>query len=445
MRLVTMLVALSAGAMLPHVAAAQDAPKKQAAPARKAPPRVSPIAAVYGAMLAADKIAIQSDLIWTGDFNGVPSADFGPRTIAAVKAFQARNGGAQTGILTPEERAALAASAKAKQDAIDWRVLNDPATAARLGIPLKITPTSAGTKEGTRWSSARGEVQVETFRVAEPETKLASVLGRQRKQPAGRQITYSVLRPDFFVLSGTQGLKKFYVRAQVRGEEVRGLTILYDQAMEGIMNHVVIAMSGAYQAFPTGALAGPPPKRKIDYGTGVVVSAAGYLLTDRQITEGCYVVTIPSLGGADIVAEDKANDLALLRVYGARNLVPLALGDAPSGEVTLVGVPDPQGQGGGSVTTSVKARVSDNRGLDPAPVLGFSGAAALDAQGRLAGMVQLKPAVVAGPSSAAARAQLVPGETLAAFLAAQKIEAAPSASAPETAKSSVVRVICARQ
>ncbi len=59
---------------------------------------------------------------------------------------------------------------------------------------------------------------------------------KQKKEPADRNVAYSVLRPDFFVLSGLQGLKKFYVRAQVRGDEVRGVTILYDQAMEGIMS-----------------------------------------------------------------------------------------------------------------------------------------------------------------------------------------------------------------
>ena len=74
-----------------------------------------------------------------------------------------------------------------------------------------------------------------------------------KKEPAGRKADYSVLRDDFFVISGLQNLKKFYVRAQVRGEEVRGFTVLYDQAMAGIMEPVVVAMSSAYAAFPGAA------------------------------------------------------------------------------------------------------------------------------------------------------------------------------------------------
>ncbi len=147
-----------------------------------------------------------------------------------------------------------------------------------------------------------------------------------------------------------------------------------------------------------------------------------------------------------MVAEDKAADLALLRVYGARDLVPIALGDAKATDVTLVGIADPQAQGGGSAPTSVRVRVGDNGALEPAPALGFSGAAALDAQGRLAGIAQLKPAQMAGPPSVVAQAQMVPGDTIRAFLGSQKIEAVTAGAAGiEAAKRSVLRVICARR
>ncbi len=148
-----------------------------------------------------------------------------------------------------------------------------------------------------------------------------------KKEPAGRKADYSVLRPDFFVISGLQNLKKFYVRAQVRGEEVRGFTVLYDQAMAGIMEPVVVAMSSAYAAFPVGAA--PPPRRKVEYASGVAVGP-GHIVTSRDALDGCHVVTVAGIGGADRVAEDKANGLALLRVHGA-DLKPVALAAEPQG------------------------------------------------------------------------------------------------------------------
>ena len=80
-----------------------------------------------------------------------------------------------------------------------------------------------------------------------------------------------MLRPDFFVVSGTQGLKKFYVRAFAKDGEVRGLTILYDQAMEGTMDPIVVAMSSAFVPFASYAgrqRAAEVPRRKVEYGTG---------------------------------------------------------------------------------------------------------------------------------------------------------------------------------
>ena len=127
-----------------------------------------------------------------------------------------------------------------------------------------------------------------------------------------------MVKPDFFVLSGMQGLKKFYVRGQYKGDEVRILTILYDQATEGTVEPVVIAMSSAFTPFPTGS--GPPPRKTVEYGSGVVVSDDGAIVADRAITDGCLAIAIAGFGNADRVAEDKDHDLALLRLYGARGI-----------------------------------------------------------------------------------------------------------------------------
>jgi hypothetical protein len=82
--------------------------------------------------------------------------------------------------------------------------------------------------------------------------------------------------------------------------------------------------------------------------------------------------------------------------------------------------------------------------LSPAPAVGFSGAAALDGDGKFAGIVLLKPVVVAGPPIAApaAQAALVPADTVREFLKANGVNAAAGSS---DAKAAVVRVICVRK
>ena len=121
-----------------------------------------------------------------------------------------------------------------------------------------------------------------------------------------------------------QGLKKFYVRAQLKDNDVRGITILYDQAMEGIMEPVVVAMSSAFAPFGSGN-AMPGLKRQVEYATAIVASPSGHLIADRMATDGCHVIVVPGVGNAERVAEDQASDLALLRVYGVGHLKPMAL------------------------------------------------------------------------------------------------------------------------
>ena len=403
------------------------------------------VADSYNAIPLAERVAIQSDLIWTGDYNGVLSGEFGERSVAAVKAFQKRKGGKATGVLNQQERADLAAAAKPKQERVGWRIVDDLSTGARVGIPAKLMPNTNVSGGISRWSSQRSETSAETFRIT-GVAALAPLFERMKKEPADRRTEYSVLKDDFFVISGQQNLKRFYVRAQLRGNEVRGLTVLYDQAMMGIMEPVVVAMSSAYAAFPTGRPSVPPPRRLVEYASGVAV-APGTIATSREALEGCFVVTVAGIGGADRLAEDKERGLVLLRVFGA-DLKPLALAGeaAKNADVTLIGVLDPQAQGGGSAVSSAKARVSDALALDPVPALGFDGAAALDAQGKLAGIAALKVPLVAGAApSLSATAALVPVDALRALLAAQKIAPAGAEAGADAAKAAVVRVICVRK
>lgn len=338
-------------------------------------------------------------------------------------------------------------------EAVGWQLVEDPATGARLGVPEKLVPHSGASRTGSRWTLTQGQIQIETFRLTEAALP---ALFDEEKKAAHRQITSSTLKPDTFAILGVQGLKNFLVRADAHGSEVRGVTILYDQATEGTMSRVAIAVANAFVGFPDPNAAPPPGlRRRVEYATAIVVGSDGDLIAPAHLTDECQAITVPRLGHAERVAEDKANDLALLRLYGARNLVPAILADesGQSGDVTLVGVADPLAQAGDDGPTKVAARLTA-QGIEPPPKPGFSGAAAIDARGRLAGMVTLKPPVVAGmvdlkPSIAAgggAASQtvtLVPADAIRAFLQTQHITFA--AEGHSTSDQSVLRVICVRK
>ncbi|MGQ0682930.1 serine protease [Bradyrhizobium sp.] len=438
----TLLVAVMAwpageGAVAQAPAAAPARPK----PATVRPPRTQTPADTANAMAQAERLALQSDLAWVGEYNGAITGEVSERMVNAIKEFQKSRGARPTGVLNPQERGVLADTAKKRQENVGWKIVSDAGTGVRLGIPQKLVPQQSSDANGSKWTSPTGTVQILLTRRKEA-TPTTARLAEQEKKSNGRKVDYNVVKPDFFVLSGLQGLKKFYVRGTFKGDEVRIMTILYDQAVENTVEPVVIAMSSAFTPFPAGAQAGPPPRKTVEYGTGIVVAGDGSIVTDRQLIEACVAIAIAGFGNAERIAEDKERDLALLRIYGARGLKPLNLAGGGKAAVELTGIADPQSQGGGNAVSSIKTSVNGTE-LVPAPAIGFSGAAATDADGKFAGLAQLKPVLVAGPANGtAAQAALVPADAIRDFLKANGVNATGTSS---DAKASVVRVICVRK
>jgi hypothetical protein len=409
------------------------------------PAKAEPAAAEPTEISLGERLKIQSALLWSGDYTGSIGGE--DPFLSAIKNFQKRAKSKVTGVLSPAERINLLAAAKTHEDEFGWTIVTDPSTGVRLGLPLKLVPQVRDAARGTRWSAAYGEVQVETFRIKDSELKLAALFEQEKKQPSNRKIETSVLRDDNFYISGIQGLKKFSVRGYARAGEIRGFTLLFDQMMETIVAPVTAAMVSAFSPFPERSSPFAAMAKSVEYGNGLVVSAWGHIITDRSLATGCQVIVAAGLGDADRVAEDKDNGLALLRVYGARKLAPLSLAPDTSrkGDVTLVGIPDPKEQDGAKKLTEIKARLAGGNAIElrqPVPMAGFSGAAALDAQGQFLGMMEMRNFVLASMEPAAPPVRLITAETIRDFLAAHNVTSAPQGG---DARAAVVRLICVRE
>jgi peptidoglycan hydrolase-like protein with peptidoglycan-binding domain len=382
---------------------------------------------VAKAMSETERIALQSDLAWAGHYNGVVDGEVGERTIAAIKAFQKSVRGKDTGVLNPQEREVLRGVARKLQRDVGWTLVTDPASGTRLGLPLKRTPRKVADAGLTSWNSPQDTIQIRLTHRREPGATAATLAEREKRTPPERKVTYAAVKPDGFVLSGMQGLKKVYVRGALKGDQVRTLTILYDQATEGTMEPVVIAMSSAFVPFPADSPAARPP---VGYATGIVVDGNGAILTTAEAVAGCRSIVVAGFGNADKVAEDKAANLALLKLYGVRNLAALPLaGEGQPGVVEIVGIADPQLQSGAGAVSRLKAQAGAGGGaiaLTPTPAAGFSGAAVISGNA-FAGVVN--------------GAALIGAGTVRGFLKAHGVTAAGGAPDPRQA---VTRVICVR-
>lgn len=449
------------GLAVPFLAASLLGAAAQA-PAPAAPnPQMAAAQAAFDALPEAERKAIQTDMIWAGAFNGAVSGSFGPLTFRGINAIKAATQGAPDGVLNPAERRALAQRAAAARDAAGFRLINDERTGVRIGIPGKLLPKRDVSPTGGRWQSEDGRVTLDTS-ATPPGADTLDVLFERATSNAvqGRKITYKLLRPDFFVVTGETATGKFYRRLSGGPAGLRGFSIGYDKALTQAVDPLVIAIAASFEPFPTGpmpatgAVAGvapaqgtpatpvaPPAARPTErYGTGLVVGDR-LVLTARAAIDPCKALRV---GGrpAKLRVKDDASGLALLDVDGVSGAAPglrgEALGEQPG--LVLVAYGNSGGQRAAMALPGQGVRLSSGAAVYAPLQPGQVGSPAFDRQGRLAGLVTADPSdkfLVAGvaPQRAYAAAD---GTTIGPFLGKAGVTPATIAPAVELSTGAVV-------
>ena len=201
--------------------------------APKADPQHLAAARAFEALDLAQRRAIQRDLVWVADFAGAATGEFGPLTFAAMKRFEAALKRPQDGILAPEERRALAQRADDGRKVMGFAVETDAASKMRIGVPREILKKrSIGPAGLSRWQDLADLVTLD-LSLGKPEDTLENLFERGTSTHVpGRKVTYKLLRPDFFVISGETLNGKFYRRLE-KGPDgtLRGFSIGFDKRL----------------------------------------------------------------------------------------------------------------------------------------------------------------------------------------------------------------------
>jgi hypothetical protein len=416
----------------------------------------------FEALPEAERKAVQEALVWTGDHTGVTTGGFGRRTFEAIQAWQKRGGAAKPdGILDAKARAALQVAAKKARDGQKFAVLTDPKTGVAIGVPQAVlTSRAENPNGGSRWQSQDKKITLDTRSYPAGETDLAALYERNLSiQSPGRQVSYKVLRPDFFVVSGETQTGKFYTRYGLGpGGAIRGFSLGYDKAVAKDFDRTVIAIANSFAPFPEAAAGGPapmPPSRPVAVEpprpAGPV--ATGLMIGPRAALTSAAVESCPDLrvakGKARLVRTDKAAGLALIELEAARSgtLPSLAANppEAGAGVVALIHT--------GTAGLTVVPGEAGSGAIMIAPLQpGASGGPVFDRSGALVGLIgpmPEKPRLVAGIVPPA-RYALVPAADLARFLSGAGV--APSSTGAErtageiaaAAGGAVVPIECAR-
>jgi serine protease Do len=81
----------------------------------------------------------------------------------------------------------------------------------------------------------------------------------------------------------------------------------------------------------------PKSQKLRGLGTGFIIDKEGYILTNNHVVEGADEITVTltdkTTYTAKVIGRDSKTDLALIKINGAKNLSPIALGDSDKMEV----------------------------------------------------------------------------------------------------------------
>lgn len=441
------------------------APLASAQPAPGPNPQLAAAQASFESLPEVERKAIQTDLIWTGHFNGAASGSYGPLTFRAINALKAAARGAPDGMLNPAERRALAQAAQGARDAAGFRLIADEKTGVRIGIPAKILPKRDVSPSGSRWQSEDGKVTLDTSATPPGETLEAVFEKATAPTPnnPGRKITYKLLRPDFFVVTGETPTGKFYRRLAAGPSGLRGFSIGYDKALSGTVDKLVIAIASSFEPFPTGPLqaspvvAAAPPARatgwlvpQLRYGVALAV-AERVAVTASAVVEGCKSVQVGDRGAK--LRGSPESGLVLLDVAGgpAFAVQPLR-GEAPSDResLTLVAYDEDGYRRAGPALHGVSriavalpgqaVHVGSHAAVLAPLQPGHAGSPAFDRQGRLVGIVTANPSdkvLIAGVAPQRAYA-LADGAVLQALLTKAGVSPVAATPGPELSTGAVV-------
>ena len=452
------LKVLAVAAALCAAALAALAQAKPPAPPPPAAPEVSDLTysiaeTAFNALPEAERRALQDALIWTGDFQSVVTGAYGKRTQAAINAYAKRLNLPATGMLDPAGRSGLAATGSKEKEAFGFRAVSDPDWGGTIALPVKILSKTSGSKGARRYAAPKGDANLEVFELANTATTPLDAIFAQAKAAAqGRTVRYSLLRPDFFVVSGEDNGKTFYSRVAKGKGNLRGYTLSYDNGLKSPFDKISIAIANSFDPFPVaGGVAVAATQPGVPAAPAASAQRAVLETTGLVVAQGQVLAILPASGCNDpsagkakarILREDKAAGLALLDAPGIAAR-PLAAGAASEGAAVVLFF---QPSGGQALLAAAAGELTG--GAPPrlrAPLLGGkSGGAVFDRAGAVIGLVRGSAAAM--PASY----EIVPAATAFAF-AAPNPKPAAGGSATHTvgeivaqAGASVVPVFCTR-
>jgi len=231
------------------IPAAQSEQRRRSPPSPSSPAQspIAPSSTTRPLGQMNDIAVLQYLLIWTGNYNAMVDGIPGPRTARALDDFLRRHG------LGPESTEAawdaLIGEAGGAMGDAGFKIVRDYALDITFGIPntlLGARPSPDSTRR--KFASADGAIELELALLTD---RTLDTLYKKLSRKARREIEYEKVTREWFVLTGTDPGRGFYVRYHMIGGAIRGFSISYPIGGTDALGPLVVAMSNVFRPSAT--------------------------------------------------------------------------------------------------------------------------------------------------------------------------------------------------
>lgn len=366
------------------------------------------------ALSADERRELQSALQWDGFYEGAIDGAFGAGTRRSMAAWQAAKGHEETGVLTTAQRAELLDHYRAEQAALGLEILSETEAGIELPYPSALVEFDHYEPPFVHFREKSGS-GFRMLLISQPgdQTRLAGLYDlMQTLEIVPVEGERQLGRTGFTIAARSDALESF-TDVRLSGGLIKGYTLVWTPQGADRARRVVEAMKAGFRPLGDRALdeglgqpltvergdlvAGLAVRRPALSRTGFWLDAAGLVATTNEAVTGCAQVTLDGGYAADVILNDAATGLAVLKPQ--QPLAPRAHArisaavPRPGADIAIPGFPYED-----TLDTAVMTfgTLADARGLDgengryrlaAAVRAGDAGGAVLDSSGAVVGML----------------------------------------------------------
>ena len=285
-----------------------------------------------------EKKQLQVMLQWAGFYNAGIDGSFGRGTRNSMAAWQDANNYEKTGILTTLQRAALKTQYNAVLKGLGLTIVRDAQAGIEMTLPMDVVTFDRYEPPFAQYTPT-GDVEARVLLISQSGDQ-DTLYGLYEIMQTLEIVPLDGPRErgkSNFTLVGESGRMISYTEASLENGEIKGFTLLWPAGDEERRRRLLAEMRSSFTRMPRvlSASAGDASQQSIDLISGLQIrkpkiSRSGFFINDvgnvvttSAAVQSCSRITLDGDTDAELVADDTASGVALLKPKAA--LAPLAV------------------------------------------------------------------------------------------------------------------------